>query len=171
MRNRRILLLILLPLLAFGCHTARKTPRAPEPVTQAPEPPEQEPKRFYSVILFEGEVEGVNVNGQLRVAEDSAMWISVVKLIEMGRAMCTPDSLWLHAPLLGHEDALDYAGLKRMTGVSLTYDELQQTVMAPDAEARLARMAQQLGMKANIHITQRRQVEHLSFPYPKPVKP
>jgi len=165
------LLILLLPLLFASCHSSRKVTRdnAEEKAVEVPAP--QAPKRTYTVMNFEGSVEGISVNGQLRIAEDSAMWVSVIKLIEVGRAMCTPDSLWLSAPLLGHDDAIDYAGLQRMTGVKTTYDELQQTAMASDAEERIARIAQQLGFTAKVHITQRRQVEHLTFPYTKPMKP
>ena len=161
-------LLVLLSLLAAGCHTAKKVPTVPE----APTVEEVAPAvRTYTVLTFEAEVEGIAVNGQLRVAEDSAMWVSVTKVIEMGRAMCTPDSLWLRAPLLGRDEAMDYAALRRQTGVDITFAELQQTVLAPDAEERLARMAQRLGVNAAVRITRRMHPEHLTFPYNKPVMP
>lgn len=159
--------MLLLALLATGCHSTRKVTTVPEAV---PTVEAETPKRNYTVLTFEGVVEGMSVNGQLRVAEDSAMWVSVTKLIEMGRAMCTPDSLWLHAPLLGHDDAMDYTSLRRRTGVDITYDEMQQCVLAPDAEERVANLARRLGFAARIRITQRRQPDHLTFPYTKPVK-
>lgn len=157
-------------LLAAGCHTARKATAVPEAASEAVAAEEPQ-KRTYTVLTFEGEVEGIAVDGQLRVAEDSAMWVSVTKVIEVGRAMCTPDSLWLRAPLLGRDDAMDYATLRRLTGVDISYDELQKTALAPDAEARLARLARRLGVDASVRITRRRQTEHLSFPYNKTVKP
>ena len=162
------MLLLLFSLLAAGCHTAKKVTTAPE---AAPEVVATAPIRAYTVLTFEAEVEGIAVNGQLRVAEDSAMWVSVTKVIEMGRAMCTPDSLWLRAPLMGRDEAMDYAGLRQQTGADITYAELQQTVLAPDADERLARLARRLGIKATVHIIRRWQPEHLSFPYNKPVKP
>ena len=169
MKNTKILLL-LFAVLATGCHTTRKAATAPEPVVEevvlAPAP-----KRTYTVMTFEGNVEGVNVNGQLRIAEDSVMWVAVYKLIEVGRAMCTPDSLWLRAPLLGHDDAMDYADLRRMTGFDISYDEMQQMALAPDAEQRLAALAHRLGIQASVHILQRRHMDYLSFPYDKPLKP
>lgn len=169
MKTAKIPLLLLLTLMATGCHTARKAATAPpEPISETEEVMPV-PKRTYTVMTFDGMVEGISVNGQLRVAEDSVMWVSVNKLIEMGRAMCTPDSLWLRAPLLGRDDAMDYATLRRMTGVDITYDEMQQTVLAPDAEEQMRLLAQRLGIHAAIRITQRRQVEHLTFPYTKPI--
>lgn len=160
---------VLLATLLVGCRSTKKLAPAtpPEPAVEAvaPQP------RTYTVMTFTGEVEGISVSGQLRLAQDSAMWLSVNKLIEVGRAMCTPDSLWLRAPLLGRDDAMDYATLRQLTGVTVTYDELQQTALADDAEERIARLAQRLGVAATVRITQRRQVERLSFPYPKPIKP
>jgi hypothetical protein len=161
---------LLLVLLLAGCSSHKKVARVPEVLPAVEEAAVTAPKRTYTVLTFEGVVEGVSVNGQLRVAEDSAMWVSVTKLIEVGRAMCTPDSLWLHAPLLGRDDAMDYTTLRRQTGVDITYDEMQQSVLAPDAEERVANLARRLGFAARIRITQRRQPDHLTFPYTKPVK-
>lgn len=170
-KNIKILLLML-TLLATGCHTAKKAARVPEVVPPAEEEAVVEPvKRNYTVMSFEGTVEGISVSGQLRLAQDSVMWLSVNKIIEMGRAMCTPDSLWLRTPLFGHDDAMNYADLQRLTGVAVTFDEMQQTALAPDAEERIADLARQLGIAASVRITQRRQVEHLTFPYTKPLKP
>lgn len=167
--KKSMILLLLLSLIAVGCHTSRETAKVPE---VAPSAAEAQPplRRNYTVMNFEGTVEGVNMSGQFRVAEDSVMWVTVNKIIEMGRAMCTPDSLWLRAPLLGHDDALDYPALKQLTGVDITYDEMQQIALAPNAEERLSQLARRLGFEATIHITQRQRVEHLTFPYNKPVK-
>ena len=162
---------LLLVLSLAGCSSHKKVARAPEVLPAVEEAVVTAPKRTYTVMTFDGMVEGINVNGQLRVAEDSVMWVSVSKLIEMGRAMCTPDSLWLRAPLLGRDDAMDYATLRRLMGVDITYDEIQQTVLAPNAEEQIKGLAQRLGIRAAIRITQRRQVEHLTFPYTKPTKP
>lgn len=170
--NRTKIVLILTALLATGCHTSRKATTVPETtVTPEPEVEVPAPQRTYTAMNFVGEVEGISVSGQLRMAEDSIMWVSVSKLIEVGRAMCTPDSLWLRAPLLGHDDAMDYATLQRLTGVTVTYDEMQQIALAPDAEERIALLAQRLGFKAKVRITQRRKMDHLTFPYTKPIKP
>ena len=166
-------ILILMPLLLAGCHASRKAAQEPvksaepEVVVTAPEAP----KRVYRVMSFDGEVEGISVSGQLRMATDSAMWLSVNKIIEVGRAMCTTDSLWLRAPLLGRDDAMDYATLRRVTGVAVSYDDLQQIALSDDAEERITAIAAKLGFSARVRITRRREVEQLSFPYPKPIKP
>ena len=158
-------------LLLAGCHGTKRAARTIEPPAAPVEEPAAPQKRTYTVVTFDATVEGVTVNGQLRMAEDSAMWVSVSKIIEVGRAMCTPDSLWLRAPLLGRDDALDYAALRRLTGKDITFAEMQQIATADDAEERIAALARQLGFDATVRITARRRVERLSFPYTKPLKP
>lgn len=168
MPKRLLPLLLLLPLLVVGCRSTK--PATVTKPTPAAEVPSETPKRCYTAISFDGEVEGITVNGQVRIAQDSVIWLSVTKVIEMGRAMCTPDSLWLRSPLMGRDDAMDYPTLQRLTGVKVTFGELQATALADDAEERIARMAAQLGFTARIRITQRREVEQLTFPYTKPVR-
>ncbi|MCR5445416.1 MAG: DUF4292 domain-containing protein [Bacteroidales bacterium] len=171
MKHYKVLVLLAV-LLMVGCHSSRKAARTAvaDTVPAEPEVAVEAPQRQYIVVNFEGEVEGFNVVGQLRLAEDSAMWVSVNKVIEVGRAMATPDSLWMRSSLLGRNDALDYATLRRQTGVDITFDEMQQTILADDADARLDALAHRLGVKATLRITGRRRVERLSFPYPKPIK-
>ena len=53
--------------------------------------------------------------------------------------------------------------------VKWTY-EVQQMLTADDAEARLGALARRLGVAATVRITARRRVEHLTFPYTKPIK-
>ena len=162
---------LLIALLA-GCHSSRPTATAPDvPPAEAEGPaPVEPPRRTYTVMNFSGEVEGVSVNGQLRLAEDSVMWLSVNKMIELGRALATPDSLFLRAPMMGRDEAIDYPALQRLTGRNITFDDLQQTVLADDASERIARLAASLGASAHLTISERRQVEHLSFPFPKTPK-
>lgn len=164
--------LFLVMLLLAGCHSSRPTATVPEvPPVEAELPaPVEPPHRSYTVMNFSGEVEGVSVNGQLRLAEDSVMWLSVNKVIELGRALATPDSLFLRAPMMGRDEAIDYPALQRLTGRNITFDDLQQTVLADDASERIARMAASLGASAHLTINERRQVEYLSFPFPKTPK-
>ena len=169
-RLRYIALILLGVVLLTGCRATKKVTPSPAPVAEpvVEETPVATPKRTYTVMQFTGEVEGISVAGQLRMAEDSVMWLSVNKIIEVGRAMATPDSLWLRVPLMNRNDAMDYAGLKRITGKTVTFDELQQIATAPDAEERIRHLAASLGFSADITITARRTVERLTFPFAKP---
>lgn len=172
MKKRIYITMLVAAVLLAGCHGSRHTARNTEP---QPQPPTDDvhvapQKRTYTVMTFDGTVQGISVSGQLRMAEDSVMWVTVNKIIEVGRAMCTPDSLWLRAPLLGHDDAMDYTTLQRLTDKKITFKEIQQMATADDAEERIADLARQLGFDATVHITGRREVDNLSFPYTKPAK-
>ena len=159
---------LVLSLTVASCRSTRTLPPPPP----EPEPPAAEPaRRAYTVVSFTGEVEGVSVNGQLRLAQDSAMWLSVNKVFELGRALATPDSVWVRIPLAGRDEALDYAGLRQLTQTDLTFDEMQAIVLDEHAEERLAALARQMGITARISITRRQQVDRLAFPYPKPPNP
>lgn len=158
-----------------GCRSGREVTSTPTPVTDTtvtdtPRTTPQ-PTRTYTVMNFTAEVEGVSVSGQLRIAQDSAMWMSVQKFIEVGRGLATTDSLFLRSAFLGHDDAIDYPALRRRIGRKVTFADLQQAALADDAEERIARLANQLGINATIRITRRQQVSHLSMPYDKPSKP
>ena len=149
-----------------ACRSTRHVPvtpvTAPAPVVEA---------RQYTLINFTGVVDGIGVSGQMRVAQDSAMWISVNKFVEVGRAMATQDSLWLNAPILGRYEAMDYAEMHRATRTGLTYSDVQAMVLGDNPEASIEALAHRLGIDMKVKITRREQVEHLSFPFNKPAKP
>lgn len=170
MKSKKYILLLTGALLMAGCHVTRKaTEPTPATTAQPEESPEpvSAPHRTYTVMNFTGEAEGITVAGQLRVAEDSAMWMSMTKIIEVGRALATQDSLFLRAPMLGYDVATDYAALSRRLKRKVTYDDLQAIALSDNAEEQIARLAQQMGFSVTIRITRRRQVESLSFPFPK----
>lgn len=170
MKNRRYIWLMAGAMLMAGCHVSRKAaepaPAAPVPAEE-PTAPTQEPRRTYTVMNFTGEAEGITVAGQLRVAEDSAMWVSLTKIIEVGRAMATRDSLFLRAPMLGYDVATDYAALSRRLKRKVTYDDLQAIALSDNAEEQIGRLSEQMGFKVAVHFIRRRQVESLTFPFPK----
>ena len=152
-----------------GCHGVKQAtvPEVPEEPT-ATETPAVTPTRAYLVVNFTGEVAGVSVNGQLRMAQDSVMWLSVYKFIEIGRGLATSDSLWLHAPVMGIDQGIDYGDLRQRLHRNITFNDLQAIALADDAEERIAQLAKQMGFDATVHITRRERVPSLTFPYNKP---
>lgn len=165
---------MLAAVLLAGCHGARQAaapavpdnPEAPE-IPEASEPTTA-PRRTYTVMNFTGEVEGLSVSGQLRIAQDSAMWLTVTKYIEVARGLATPDSVWLRSPLLGIDRGADYGDLRQRLHRHISYNDLQTLALADDAEERISQLARQLGFDATVHITRREQVPALTFPYNKP---
>lgn len=166
MRRLWIIALLLVVLAMTACHTTRRVAAPPKP-EKAPEVVARE----YTLINFTGVVDGISVSGQMRVARDSAMWISVNKFVEVGRAMATRDSLWLVAPLLGRNDMMDYADMRRLTRTDLTYGEVEAMVLGDNPEASIAELARRMGIEMRVRITRRERVPHLTFPFTKPTKP
>ena len=109
----------------------------------------------------------MNFSGQLRMAKDSVIWCNFSKIIDLGRALATPDSVWVRIPLLGNNHAGDYGMVKRLTGVSTSFAELQAIVLSDNAEEEIRRLAQHMGHDVKVRIKKRERVTSLTFPFNK----
>ena len=118
--------MVVAAVLVTGC---RSTEKVAAPSSTA---------REYYTMNFSGEADGIGFSGQLRMAKDSVIWCNFSKIIELGRTMATRDSVWVSIPLINRHEAGDYAMVKRLTGVSVTYDELQSIVLSDNAEEKSA---------------------------------
>ena len=161
-RHSHILVIVAVALLAVGCRSTRQAATAPVEVA-AP----AAPQRQLSVITFTAIVEGISASGQMRVAEDSVLWVSVNKLIELGRAKATKDSVWVTTTFGDHHFAGSYDDLQRLTKRRITFDEMQAMAMAEDGGEQISRLAASLGFNATVYITGRRKVDRLTFPFKK----
>ena len=165
MKSRLTIVIAFISVLVFtGC---RSTRQAASTSVVADSGTPTEVRREYSVLNFSATVAGISANGQVRMAQDSAIWVSVSKLIELGRAMATVDSVWVSAPMMDVRFAGNYDDLSRKIGRKVSFEELQQMALSPDAEQRIARLANDMGYEATVSIKQRRRVDHLIFPFPK----
>lgn len=160
-RYTRLLPLLLPLLLLASCRSSQ--PAAPTPGAERDKPWTPQ----YTTMSFSGDVDGISFSGQVRMAKDSVIWCNVSKIFDMGRAMATPDSVWLRAPLLGYNETGDYNMVKKKTGVSISFTELQTLLESDDVERRLAQLARKLGHNATIKIKKREKVDHLTFPFKK----
>ena len=75
---------------------------------------------------FDCEVSGVDVNGLLRTECDSVIWITVSKIIELGRIQLTPDSVAGYVKIYNRFFKGSYNDVYRLTGVKTSFAELQQ---------------------------------------------
>lgn len=75
---------------------------------------------------FECEVSGVNVNGLLRTECDSVIWITVSKIIELGRVRLTPDSVAGYVKIYNRYFKGSYEDIYKETGMRTSFGELQQ---------------------------------------------
>ena len=157
-------MVMLLALLAVGCRSTRQAATTTAPATVAAP---AAPQRQLTVITFSAIVNGFSASGQMRVAEDSVLWVSVNKLVELGRAMATPDSVWVTTTFGDHNFAGSYDDLQRLTKRRITFDELQAMAMADDAGEQISQLAASLGLNATVYVTGRRKVNKLAFPFKK----
>lgn len=164
LRNRSIIMLAAAMLLA-SCHSTKEvTLPPPSPRTDAaPAMPCEK-----TVTNFTASVDGISVNGQLRMAHDSVMWISITKIIELGRAVATPDSVWITVPILDKHFAGTYADLSRRVKQQVDFQTLQSIATADNAEELIESLAQGMGYNARVRFISRRKVDKLSFPFAKP---
>lgn len=152
----------LLATMATGCRSTRNaTATAPEATATT------EAVSAYTVMTFSGTVEGIGVSGQLRLEHGKTIWCSVSKFVELGRAMATPDSVWVRMPLLGRNEEGDYRDVEQRTGKRVSFGELEAILESDDAEERIAALARQLGINAQVKITRRETVDRLTFPFSK----
>lgn len=80
--------------------------------------------RYYSAN-FSCEVDGMRVNGQIRIVHDSAIWISVNKVIEVGRALITPTRVQGYVKLLNKQYDGSYSDVVKRWGLDLDYATLE----------------------------------------------
>ena len=157
-------MVLLLALLAVGCRSTRQAATTTAPATVAAP---AAPQRQLTVITFSAIVNGFSASGQMRVAEDSVLWVSVNKLVELGRAMATPDSVWVTTTFGDHNFAGSYDDLQRLTKRRITFDDMQAMAMADDAGEQISQLAASLGLNATVYVTGRRKVNKLAFPFKK----
>lgn len=162
-----VCVLTLAVLTLGGCRSSRETVAPAGPTTDTVTPVRM-PQREYTVANFTASVAGITASGQMRIAQDSALWVSVSKLMEIGRAMATVDSVWVTAPMAGIRFAGTYVELSKRIGRTVSYDELQTIATSDDAAERMVRLARELGFDASVSFKRSQQVEHLTFPYKKP---
>ena len=79
---------------------------------------------------FNCTVQGINVNGQLRMAKDSIIWVSVNKLLELGRAQLTPTKAQAYAKLIGKKYDLSYNDIQKNWGIDVDFVTLQALLTA-----------------------------------------
>lgn len=167
MTLRRILPLAIAALLtAAACHSTRQVADTPAPV-------QPQRARVCHSANFSCAVDGNTFNGQLRLAEDSLLWVTASKIIELGRAVATPDSVIVYAKVISRCYRGTYDDLYRRFHYRTSFAELQALVTAPDADAQLQDLARHFGVTAQIHILPWRETKEASFPLfiPPHVKP
>lgn len=128
---RRILVIIgLLSMMLYGCHpkgdTANNT--ATDSIVEILSnytPTQDEGPRTLS-STFTCDVQGVRVNGLLRIQKDSIIWATASKIIELGRVKLTPDSIYVYVKI----DNSFYANDYKIMGRDINFYQIQDMLIA-----------------------------------------
>ncbi|MBR6441615.1 MAG: DUF4292 domain-containing protein [Bacteroidales bacterium] len=125
------------------------------------------------MVVFLVTQRDTRVDGQLRMQPDSVIWVCATKVIELGRAMCTPDSVVVYAKVAGRCFRGSYLDVYRRFGWRTDFATLQRMVTDPQAEKELAAIARRFNIEASVHIDDWKEVEKTTFPMaiPKQIKP
>ncbi len=137
MRNKTILLLLAATLLlVVACH--KPLPPAGDKVEAVPEV--DDPLRQYVesdtlesfdylAATFTATVAGQSVNGTLRIARDSVIWVSAAKIIELGRAKITPDSLFAVVRIGNRYIACSLDEVRSGLGIDIDFATVQDVLL------------------------------------------
>lgn len=154
-----------------ACHTTKPVAERQQPTDTTPVQPTATPlpaptaPRELTVINFNAVVEGTSMTGQLRMANDSIIWLSLTKIIELGRAIATPDSVFINIPIAGKHFAGNYTDVEHIAKQPVSFAALQQMATANDAEQQIEQLAQRMGLSAKVQITRRQKAQRLTFPF------
>lgn len=127
--------------LMTGCRTHRHIASGgdvrTDTVVVQPTPPRQTPRldtirnthfNTYSAN-FSCTIDGVTVNGQIRIRHDSIIWISLNKVIELGRIIATPSGVEGYVKVMGRYYKGDYAAISKRWGVDIDYATLEALIV------------------------------------------
>ena len=96
----------------------------------------------YYTANFSCTVHDVSVSGQIRMVADSAIWVSVSKIIEVGRGLLTPGRVQAYVKLANRSVDCGWDELWRRWGVEMDFATLQSLLLGnPPPEATGRKMA------------------------------
>ena len=160
-------LMALLTLTMAGCRIHREathgTPANPRTNTSDPaNPPSYAPK--YYTANFTCTAQGVTAKGQLRLQPDSVLWASASKIIELGRARLTRDSVVVYVKVTNSCFRGTYIDLYRRFHYRTSFDEVVKMATADDAGQQIAALMKAMNLDATVEMEPWQQVATLTFP-------
>lgn len=111
---------------------------------------------------FNCTVMGMSATGQVRLRQDSIIWVSVSKLMELGRLKVTQDSVVGHLRLSNEYLRMDMNEARRRLGVD--YDSLQRLLLQHDFDTLLQLTHPRLSSPITVHFTRRQEDLPLTYP-------
>lgn len=182
MMKRVLPILLVAVVLLAGCRSRKEAATNPPPDTTAaqiinnntvnpqgnrvPATPVYTP-HFYTGN-FTCSAQGFSASGQMRLQQDSVIWLCATKIVELGRAIFTPDSVIVYAKVMNRCFRGNYDDLAQRFHYRTTFKQLYKRVSAPDAEQQLTDLASRFGIEATIKMGPLKEVDKLNFPFVVP---
>ena len=111
--------------LLVGCRSSRDLTQPLPPVADSTATPTTERKTCFAAN-FHCDLRNVRLNGMMRMQEDSVLWVSVSKIVELGRAKLTPDSLTVYARATQQYFRGNYKDAYLTSGYRIDFAQLQE---------------------------------------------
>ena len=155
------MMLALLAVAVAGCRSQRDAAH-----TRPTTPPAYVPQ--YYTANFTCTTQGITAKGQLRMQTDSVLWAYASKIVELGRARLTQDSVVVYVKLTNSCFRGTYIDLYRRFGYRTSFDEVVAMATADDAEQQIAALMRSLNLDATVSLEPWQKADKLTFPIPIP---
>lgn len=177
-------ILLLLLILATGCRSHKQVPQKPNTANDTaittnqgqvtPATPVTPPKPIYTPHYYSANFNcnamGYKANGQMRIQSDSVIWACATKVVELGRAKLTPDSVTIYVKLMNRCFQGTYNDFYKRFHYRTNFKEVYQMVTADDAEQQISALAKRLGADITLSLDPLKEVDKLNFPMAIPNK-
>ena len=131
--KRTLLILFTAMVMIFASCRTQKPIVATEPVHQPEAEPEVitpvQPPKLCVAATFDCSFDGIKASGLLRMKEDSVIWISVSKFIELGRMSLTPEEAVGYLKLQNRYFKGSYDVIAKRTGYKTDFATLQGLIL------------------------------------------
>ena len=129
------LLIILTLVLLVGCHSHRDLTQ-PTPSDADSTAVATTDKKTCFAANFQCDLRNVRLSGMMRMQEDSILWVSVSKIVELGRAKLTPDSIIVYSRATQQFFRGTYADAQTLSGYTVDFAQLQELFMTAFRERK-----------------------------------
>lgn len=141
MKNR-LIYITLYALLFCGCRVTQET--VVETVPEVAKPQRlyydhvNDTSDFFTSFAgnFSCEVQGMNANGIVRIERDSILWVSVNKIVELGRVKATKDSIWGYVKVTNQYVRYSYEDLQKLFKIDVDFATLQSVLTGKGSQKR-----------------------------------
>ena len=167
--NTALLAVLLLALTTAGCRSPREAARSTSSSSGTgnnSNPPAYVPQYYTS--NFTCTAQGVTAKGQMRLQPDSVLWASASKVIELGRARLTRDSVVVYVKVTNSCFRGTYIDLYRRFKYRTSFDEVVKMATADDAEEQIAALIRSMNLDATVKMEPWQKAESLTFPLAVP---